>query len=187
MSTYTPELKSIYREKIIPEMMKSKGYKNVHQVPVLEKIVLNTGFGAATDKGTLEAIVRDMTLIAGQKAVITKAKSSISNFKLREGMPVGCKVTLRGNKMYDFLYRLLVVALPAIRDFRGIGTKLDGRGNYNLGITDHTIFPEINVDGRNINIGMDIAICTTAETDAEGLELLKLLGLPFRRKDNTAV
>lgn len=187
MSKATPALKEIYREKVIPELMKSQGYKNIHQVPVLEKIVLNTGFGAATDKGTLEAIVRDMTAISGQKVVITKAKTSISNFKLREGMPVGVKVTLRGDKMYDFLYRLLVVALPAIRDFRGIGSKLDGRGNYNLGITDHTIFPEINVDGRNITIGMDIAICTSAQTDAEGLELLKLIGLPFRRKDNTAV
>jgi large subunit ribosomal protein L5 len=163
--------------------MKSRGYKNVMQVPKIEKIVLNSGVGATSDKNVLNDIVKDLSLITGQKPVVTKARVSISNFKLREGMPVGVKVTLRGNSMWEFFYRLLSVSLPLIRDFRGIRKKLDGHGNYSLGITDHTIFPEINVDTHKHTVGMDVCIVTSASTDEEGLELLTLLGMPFRRQN----
>lgn len=177
-----PALKTIYTEQIVPALMKSRGYKNVMQVPKLDKIVLNSGVGTNNDKNVLNDIVKDFGLITGQKAVVTRARKSISNFKLREGMPVGVKVTLRGNQMWEFLYRLITVSLPLIRDFRGVRKKLDGRGNYTLGISDHTIFPEINVDTHKHTVGMDVCIVTTATSDDEGAELLTLLGMPFRKR-----
>ena len=176
-----PALKTTYNEEIVPALMKSRGYKNVMQVPKIDKIVLNSGVGASSDKNVINDIAKDIGLITGQKPIITKARLSISNFKLREGMSVGVKVTLRGNSMWEFLYRLISVSLPLIRDFRGIGKKMDGRGNYTLGITDHTIFPEINVDTHKHLVGMDVSIVTTASNDEEGLELLTLLGMPFRK------
>ncbi|QXD23815.1 50S ribosomal protein L5 [Opitutia bacterium ISCC 51] len=178
-----PELKTTYSEQIVPALMKSRGYKNVMQVPKLEKIVLNTGVGTNNDKNVINDIAKDYGLITGQKPVITLARKSISNFKLREGMPVGVKVTLRGNSMWEFLYRLITVSLPLIRDFRGINKKLDGRGNFTLGITDHTIFPEINVDTHKHTVGMDVCIVTSAKDDDEGGELLTLLGMPFRKRN----
>ena len=134
-------LQQFYLEKVVPELKAARGYKNIHEVPRVEKIVINSGFSANTEKGQIEDIVRDISNIAGQKAVVTKARKSISNFKLREGMPVGVMVTLRGRQMYEFLYRLIAIALPGIRDFRGVKDRLDGNGNYSLGITDHSIFP----------------------------------------------
>lgn len=178
-----PELKKFYKEEVVPALQESLGLKNVMQIPKLEKIVLNSGIGSSGgDKTVMEEVLKDMTAISGQKAVITKARKSISNFKLREGMPVGVKVTLRGNQMWEFLYRLIKVSLPLIRDFRGIGKRMDGRGNYTLGISDNTIFPEINVDGHKRLSGLDICIVTTAQNDKEGLELLTLLGMPFRKQ-----
>lgn len=178
-----PYLKKFYRESVVPALMKSQGYKNVHQVPGLTKVVINSGFNASRDKNWIKALQEDITKIAGQKAVVTKAKKSISNFKLREGVPNGVCVTLRGAQMYDFLYRFIAVALPAIRDFRGVSRKLDGRGNYTLGINDHSIFPETASDGSNKEIlGMDVTIVTSALTDEEGVELLSLLGMPFRKQ-----
>lgn len=177
-----PYLKDYYKNKVLPEIQKSRGHKNVHQVPSVVKVVINTGIDASTDKNTFQDILRDLAQISGQKPLTTVARKSISNFKLREGMPVGAKVTLRGARMYDFLYRLIAVALPTIRDFRGVPNKLDGKGNYTLGIADHTIFPEITLDGtRRGTLGMDITIVTSAETDEEGHELLSLLGMPFRK------
>lgn len=179
----TPVLKKYYAEEVVPALKKSRGYINVHQVPAVEKVVINSGVSASLDKAAVTDTARDITLISGQKPIITKARKSISNFKLREGMPVGVKVTLRGNQMYEFLYRMLSVALPSIRDFRGMPNRLDGRGNYNIGIADHTIFPEISIENVKRTIGMDITIVTTAETDEEGAELLKLLGMPFRKQE----
>lgn len=177
-----PALKEIYKSQIVPEMMKSHGYKNVHEVPRLQKIVINSGLNASRDKNWIAEVQKDVSSIAGQHAVVTKAGKSISNFKLREGVPNGVMVTLRGDRMYDFLYRLVVVALPAIRDFRGISRKLDGHGNYTIGISDHTIFPEIGSDtGSRESIGMDITIVTTASNDDEGRELLRHFGMPFRK------
>ncbi len=176
-----PTLKTVYNDDIVPALMKSLGYKNKLQVPKIEKIVLNSGVGATKDKSVINEVAKDIGLITGQKPIITRSRKSISNFKLREDMPVGVKVTLRGNQMWEFLYRLISVSLPIIRDFRGIGKKMDGRGNYSLGIVDHTIFPEISVEGHKNLTGMDISIVTTAQTDAEGLELLTLLGMPFRK------
>jgi large subunit ribosomal protein L5 len=184
MSSSNPVLKTTYAEKIVPELMKAKGYKNFHEVPKITKVVINSGIGTKHDKQFLEDAVRDITLIVGQKPVVTRARISVSNFKLREGMPVGVKVTLRGNKMWNFLYRLINLSLPAIRDFRGVSNKLDGQGNYTLGITDHTIFPEISGDSKHINLGMDITLVTTAETDDEARELLRLIGVPFRKAQN---
>lgn len=179
---HKPVLKQLYQEKILPELMKSKGYKNPHEVPALTKIVINSAFKADADKNQQAEIVKEITKLAGQKPVVTKARQSISNFKVRQGMPLGVMVTLRGANMYEFLYRLTSIALPMIRDFRGVSNKLDGRGNYSLGITDHTIFPETQADGsQRQNIGMDISIVTTAQTDDEGRELLRLLGIPFRK------
>ncbi len=178
-----PALKSFYFEKVVPALKEKRGYKNPHQVPAIEKIVLNSGVSASLDKNAVTDTAKDIGLIVGQKPVITKARVSIANFKLREGMPVGVKVTLRGDRMYEFLHRLLAVALPSIRDFRGVPTKLDGRGNYNLGITDHTIFPEISIENVKRTVGMDITIVTTADTDEEGRELLSLFGMPFRRQE----
>lgn len=182
-SPYTPVLKKLYNEQVIAELIKSRGYKNKHQVPKVAKVTLNTGIDAEADKNQIADIVRDLGSIAGQKPVTAKSKKAISNFKLRQGQIVGAHVTLRGNSMWEFLYRLLAVALPTIRDFRGVSSKLDGQGNYNLGISDFTIFPEITVENVKKTMGLDITIVTTAATDDEGRELLKLLGMPFRRTD----
>jgi large subunit ribosomal protein L5 len=152
-------------------------------VPRLVKISLNTGIDAEADKNQIADIQRDLSMLAGQKPVLARARKAISNFKLKENQVVGCHVTLRGNAMWEFLHRLLAVALPTIRDFRGVSPKFDGQGNYNLGITDFTIFPEITVENVKKSMGLDITIVTTAETDDEGRELLRLLGMPFRRID----
>ena len=174
-------LKTLYNDEIIDAMMKKFGYKNVMQVPKLDKIVVNMGVGEAKDNAkVLESAVKDLETITGQKAVLTKAKKSIANFKIREGMPIGCKVTLRGEKMYEFLDRLVNLALPRVRDFRGVNANgFDGRGNYSLGIKEQLIFPEIEYDKVDKIRGMDIAICTTATTDEEAKELLSQLGAPF--------
>lgn len=182
-SPYTPVLKKLYNEQVIPELIKSRGYKNKHQVPKITKVTLNTGIDSEADKNQIADIVRDLAAIAGQKPVTSKSKKAISNFKLRQGQIVGAHVTLRGAAMWEFLYRLLAVALPTIRDFRGVSSKLDGQGNYNLGVSDFTIFPEITVENVKKTMGLDITIVTTANTDDEGRELLKLLGMPFRRTD----
>ncbi|MBP7141600.1 MAG: 50S ribosomal protein L5 [Opitutaceae bacterium] len=179
-----PSLKQYYEKTVVPELQKSRGYKNKHQVPRLEKIVLNTGIDADADKNLIADVARDLGLIAGQKPVLAKSKKAIANFKLRKGQIVGAYVSLRGDRMWDFLYRLLAVALPTIRDFRGVPTKLDGQGNYNLGITDFTIFPEITVENVKKSMGLDITLVTSAGTDDEGRELLKLLGMPFRRTES---
>ncbi len=178
-----PSLKKLYVEQVAPALTKSRGYKNTHQVPKITKISLNTGIDAEADKNQIADVARDLAAIAGQKPVLAKSKKAISNFKLREGQVVGAHVTLRGDRMWDFLYRLLSVALPTIRDFRGVGSKLDGHGNYNLGVSDFTIFPEITVENVKKTMGLDITIVTTAESDEEGRELLKLLGMPFRRTE----
>lgn len=179
----TPVLKQYYLEQIVPALVKSRGYKNTHEVPKLTKISLNTGIDAEADKNQISDVQRDLSAIAGQKAVLGKSKKAISNFKLRQGQVVGANVTLRGDAMWEFLYRLIAVALPTIRDFRGVHSKLDGQGNYALGISDFTIFPEIVVENVKKSMGLDINIVTTAETDDEGRELLKLLGMPFRRTE----
>jgi large subunit ribosomal protein L5 len=184
--SYVPSLKKVYLEQVVPELVKSRGYKNKHEVPKLAKISINTGIDAEADKNQITDIQRDIAQIAGQKPVLAKSRKAIANFKLRQGQIVGCHVTLRGNAMWEFLYRLIAVALPTIRDFRGIQTKLDGHGNYNLGITDHTIFPEITVENIKKHIGVDITIVTTAGSDDEGRELLRLLGMPFRRIEGAA-
>lgn len=183
MSSYTPVLKKLYTEQIIPELVKTRGYKNSHQVPKILKVVLNTGIDAEADKNQIADAARDLGIIAGQKPVLTRTKKAISNFKLKPNQIVGAFVTLRGDSMWEFLYRLLSVALPTIRDFRGVSPKLDGQGNYNLGISDFTIFPEITVENVKKTMGLDITIVTSAETDEEGRELLKALGMPFRRVD----
>lgn len=181
MSKTVPALKKHYIEVVAPGLTASRGYKNVHEVPKILKVVLNTGIDAEADKSQIADVQRDITAIAGQKPVLAKSKKAIANFKLRQGQVVGCHVTLRGDNMWEFLYRLLAVSLPTIRDFRGVPTKLDGQGNYNLGVTDHTIFPEINLEGVKKHIGVDLTIVTSAKTDDEGRELLRLLGMPFRR------
>ena len=175
--------KDLYKDQIVDGMIKKFGYKNVMEVPKLDKIVLNMGVGEAKDNAKLlETAVRDMEIITGQKAVVTKAKNSVANFKIREGMPIGCKVTLRGEKMYDFLDRLVNLALPRVRDFRGINPNaFDGRGNYALGIKEQIIFPEIEYDKVDKVRGMDIIFVTTAKTDEEARELLRLFGMPFRK------
>ena len=177
-----PYLKTHFDETVLPELMKLRGYRNRHQVPYIEKVVINSGISTNLDKSAVEETASEIALVAGQKGIITIARKSISNFKLREGSPVGVKVTLRGNAMYEFLYRLLSVALPGIRDFRGVSTRFDGHGNYNLGISDHTIFPEVNMEGKRRTIGMDITIVTSAESDEEGSSLLELMGMPFRKR-----
>ncbi len=169
----------------MPELVKSRGYKNKHQVPRLVKIVLNTGIDADADKNQIADIQRDLALIAGQKPVLTRTKKAISNFKLKENQIVGCTVTLRGNAMWEFFYRLLAVSLPSIRDFRGLSPRMDGHGNYNIGISDFTIFPEITVESVKKSMGLDITIVTSASTDDEGRDLLRLLGMPFRRPEPT--
>lgn len=179
--SYVPSLKKVYVEHVVPELIKSRGYKNKHQVPKLVKVNLNSGIDADADKNQIADVARDIGMIAGQKPILNKARKAIANFKLKPNQIVGCSVTLRGPAMWEFLQRLLAVALPTIRDFRGVGSKLDGQGNYNLGITDHTIFPEITVENVKKHMGLDITIVTTASSDDEGRELLKLLGMPFRR------
>ncbi|NLL00177.1 MAG: 50S ribosomal protein L5 [Clostridiales bacterium] len=176
-------LKEFYLNEIVPGMIKKFGYKNVMEVPKLNKIVINMGVGEAKENAkVLEAAAKDMEIIAGQKPVITKAKKSIANFKLREGMSVGCKVTLRGEKMYDFADRLINLALPRVRDFRGVNPNaFDGRGNYALGIKEQLIFPEIDYDKVDKVRGMDIIFVTTAKTDEEARELLTGFGMPFRK------
>jgi len=178
----TPRLKEKYIKDIIPAMMKEFSYKNVMQVPKIQKVVLNVGLGEAIQNiKLLEAAQKELAKITGQKAVITKAKKSIATFKLRQGMPIGCKVTLRGNTMYEFLDRLITIALPSIRDFRGIsGKSFDGRGNYALGIREQFIFPEIDYDKVEMVHGLDIIMCTSAGTDKESKALLRMLGIPFR-------
>jgi len=179
--TYTPRMKKLYEDSIIKAMTEKFGYKNVMQVPRLEKIVLNMGVGEATqDKKKVEQAAGEMTQIAGQKAVVTKAKKSIAQFKLREGMPIGCKVTLRRERMYEFLDRFVTIALPRVRDFRGLSDKsFDGRGNYATGLKEQLIFPEISYDQVDKIRGMDVIVTTSANTDEEARELLRLFGFPF--------
>ena len=177
----TPNLKKLYQDEVAPALMQKFGYKSTMQIPRLEKIVVNVGCSEARENAkVLDAVVSDLTTITGQKAVITHAKKSVANFKLREGTPIGAKVTLRGNKMWEFLDRLFNVALPRVRDFRGISAdSFDGRGNYALGIKEQLIFPEIEYDKIDKIRGMDIVMCTTAQTDEEARELLKQIGAPF--------
>ena len=177
----TPNLKKLYQDEVAPALMQKFGYKSTMQIPRLEKIVVNVGCSEARENPkVLDAVVNDLTTITGQKAVITKAKKSVANLKLREGMPIGAKVTLRGDKMWEFLDRLFNVALPRVRDFRGISADaFDGRGNYALGVKEQLIFPEIEYDKIDKIRGMDIVMCTTAQTDEEARELLKLVGAPF--------
>lgn len=179
----TSRLVEKYRNEVVPAITESFGYKNVMQVPKLEKIVINIGLGSHKDNPkAVESAVRDLTIITGQRPVVTKARKSIANFKLREGMSVGCKVTLRGEKMYDFFDKLVSISLPRVRDFRGVSsTSFDGRGNYSLGIKEQLIFPEIEYDMVDEIRGMDIVIVTTAETDEESKKLLELMGMPFKK------
>ena len=182
---YIPTLKKKYQEEIIPSLKKEFDYSSVMQVPKLEKIVLNQGVGSAiADKKLIDVATTEMTMIAGQKAMQTMSKKDISNFKLRKKMPIGVRVTLRRDQMYEFLDRLIAVALPRIRDFRGIESKMDGRGNYTLGIPEQIVFPEIVLDKVSKINGMNITFVTTAKTDEEGFALLKELGLPFKNVKN---
>ncbi|APW71548.1 MULTISPECIES: 50S ribosomal protein L5 [Sphingopyxis] len=178
---YTPRMKSLYDDNIVKAMIDKFGYKNAMEVPKIEKITLNMGVGdAVQDKKKVDTAASEMELIAGQKPVITKAKKSIAGFKLREGMPIGCKVTLRRERMYEFLDRLITIAMPRIRDFRGVSAKsFDGRGNYAMGLKEQIIFPEINYDRIDSVRGMDVIVTTTARTDDEARELLRLFGFPF--------
>jgi large subunit ribosomal protein L5 len=179
------ELKEIYQKKLVPQMKDSGTYKNVIQVPKMVKIVLNTSVGSANDKQALEDAVREMSIVTGQKPVVTKSKKSISNFKLRKGQDLGCKVTLRGKKMYEFMERFFNAALPRVRDFRGVPIRsFDGRGSYTFGVDDQTIFPEIELDKIKRKLGMDITFVTTAKNPEQTKELLKLLGMPFADKKN---
>ncbi len=178
----TTVLKKYYADTVVPELKKARGYKNAHQVPVLEKIVINSGVNSSLEKNAAEETAKQIETITGVKAIITKSKKSIANFKLRQDLPIGVKVTLRGAIMYDFMYKLVSIVLPAIRDFRGVPNKLDGHGNYTLGITDHTIFPEVTIDSIKRTMGMDITFVTSATTDEEAHDLLRMLGMPFRKK-----
>jgi len=179
-----PRLRVKYEEEVKKALMEKFQYKSVMQIPRIEKVCLNQGVGAATqDKKLAEHALNEMTMITGQKAVPTKAKKSVSNFKLRDGMTIGARVTLRNERMWEFLDRLISVSLPRVRDFRGINDKsFDGRGNYSMGVTEQIIFPEINIDKVNKITGMDITFVTSANTDAEALELLKAIGLPFKNQ-----
>lgn len=181
-TTYTPRLEKKYKDEVVPALMKKFAYKSIMQVPTLEKISLNRGVnGAVSDKKLVDVALEELSTISGQKAVTTMSKKDISNFKLRKNMPIGARVTLRGDKMYEFLDRLIAVALPRVRDFRGVNEKsFDGRGNYTLGVTEQIIFPEIDIDKVTKITGMDITFVTTANTDEEAYELLKELGMPFR-------
>lgn len=184
MSTkaYTPRLADKYKKDVVPALVKKFGYSTMMQAPKLEKICLNRGVnGAVTDKKIVDIALEELTTITGQKAVSTMSKKDISNFKLRKNMPIGARVTLRGDKMFEFLDRLIAVALPRVRDFKGVNEKsFDGRGNYTLGVTEQIIFPEVDIDKVNKITGMDITFVTTANTDEEAYELLKELGMPFR-------
>jgi len=181
---YIVRLKEKYNKEVVPALMQQFNYSSVMEVPRLEKICLNQGVGAATgDKKLVDNAAAEMTIIAGQKAVPTKARTSVSNFKLREGMPIGVRVTLRGERMYEFLDRLVNITLPRVRDFRGINDKsFDGRGNYTMGVTEQIVFPEIDIEKVSRIAGMDISFVTTAKTDAEAYALLKELGLPFKKQ-----
>jgi large subunit ribosomal protein L5 len=183
--SYQPRFKAKYREEVIPKLQEQFNYSTPMQVPKLLKICLNQGVGGATaDKKLIDSAVEEMSMIAGQKAVATKASKSISNFKLREGMYVGARVTLRHDRMWEFLDRLITVALPRVRDFRGVNDKsFDGRGNYTMGVTEHIIFPEIDLDKVGRITGMDVTFVTTAQTDVEALALLKNLGMPFKNQN----
>ena len=176
-------LKEKYQNEIVDALMKKFGYKNIMEVPKLDKVVINMGVGEAKENAKLlEAAVKDMETITGQKAVLTRAKNSVANFKIREGMPIGCKVTLRGEKMYEFVDRLINLSLPRVRDFRGVNPNaFDGRGNYALGIKEQLIFPEIEYDKVEKVRGMDVIVVTTAKTDEEARELLRLFGMPFAK------
>jgi large subunit ribosomal protein L5 len=175
-------LQRVYKEKVVPELLKEFSYKNVMQVPRVQKITLNMGVGeAVADKKQIENAVRDMTAIAGQKPVVTKARKSIAGFKIRDGWPIGCKVTLRGEHMWEFLDRLIAISIPRIRDFRGLnGKSFDGRGNYSMGVREQIMFPEIDYDKVDAIRGLDITITTSADTDEEGKALLKAFNFPFR-------
>ena len=181
-ATIKPRLKTRYKDEVIPSLMKRFGYKSIMQVPKLEKISLNRGVnGAVNDKKLVDVALDELTTISGQKAVATMSKKDISNFKLRKNMPIGARVTLRGEKMYEFLDRLIAVALPRVRDFKGVNEKsFDGRGNYTMGVTEQIIFPEIDIDKVARITGLDITFVTTADTDEEAYELLKELGMPFK-------
>ena len=176
------QLKNIYKKEVVPKLMETFKYKNIMQVPALEKIILNMGLGEAIQNiKVLDSAAEELKAIAGQKPVITRAKKSIAAFKLREGMPIGCMVTLRRQRMYDFYYKLVNIALARVRDFRGVSAKaFDGRGNYSLGIKEHIIFPEIDYDKIDKIKGLNISIVTTARTDEEGRQLLGLMGMPFK-------
>jgi large subunit ribosomal protein L5 len=177
-----PNLKEQYKEEIVPALMEEFGYDNVMQVPRIRKVVLNTGLGEARDNPkVIENAVRDLEIIAGQRPVVTKARKSIAAFKIRAGLPIGAKVTLRGERMWSFLDRLMNIALPRTRDFRGVSPKFDGRGNYTLGLQEQLLFPEIDYDSIDKVRGFEVSINTTAETDEEARRLLDLLGMPFRK------
>lgn len=186
--TYIPRLATKYKTEVVPALVKKFSYKSVMQAPKLEKICINRGVnGAVTDKKLVDIAVDELSTITGQKAVVTNSKKDISNFKLRKAMPIGARVTLRGEKMYEFLDRLIAVALPRVRDFKGINEKsFDGRGNYTMGVTEQIIFPEIDIDKVNKITGMDITFVTTAGTDEEAYELLKELGMPFKNAKKSA-
>jgi large subunit ribosomal protein L5 len=181
--SYVPRLKTKYQNDVVPALMEQFQYKTVMQVPRITKICINQGVGGATqDKKLVDVAMNELSTIAGQKAVSTKARTSVSNFKLREGMPIGVRVTLRNQQMFEFLDRLVTLALPRVRDFKGVNDKsFDGRGNYTMGITEQIIFPEIDIDKINKIQGMDITFVTTANTDAEALALLKAMGMPFKK------
>jgi large subunit ribosomal protein L5 len=182
MAAYTPTLETKYKEEVAPALMKKFNYKSVMQVPKIVKIAINSGVGdAIADKKLIETAMDEISNIAGQKAIQTMSTKDISNFKLRKGMPIGVKVTLRRDRMYEFMERLINASLPRIRDFNGISSKFDGRGNYTLGITEQIIFPEIDIDKINKIMGLEITFVTTAKTDEEGFALLKEFGIPFKR------
>ena len=182
---YVPSLRKFYKEEVVPQLMKQFGYSSVMQCPKLVKITINEGVGDASgDKKLVEVAQQELTAITGQKAVITTSRKDISNFKLRRGMPIGVKVTLRNVKMYEFLERLIRITLPRIRDFNGISTKMDGQGNYTLGVKEQIIFPEIDIEKIVKTLGMEITFVTTAKTDEECFALLKAFGLPFKKSNN---
>ncbi len=186
-TNYSARLQKKYRDEVVPALMKRFGYKTIMQVPRLEKICLNQGVkGAVSDKKLIDDAVQEMTMISGQKAVPTLSTKDISNFKLRKAMPIGCRVTLRGQNMYEFLDRLVSISLPRVRDFKGINEKsFDGRGNYTMGVTEQIIFPEINIDKVGRISGMDVTFVTSAETNEEAYELLREMGMPFRNAKKT--
>jgi large subunit ribosomal protein L5 len=182
MSAVVSDLKAYYFQQVVPELMKVRSYKNIHQVPKLEKIVLNSRINADEDKAYVEQLTKDMGLITGQKAIVRKAKKSVSNFKLRQGMPVGVQVTLRGARMHDFLFRLIHIVLPVVLDFRGVSRRMDKSGNLNIGVTDYSVFPEIKIQSTvRKNRGLDIAIVTSTDQDKEAFLLLEALGVVFRK------